>query len=201
MQEENIVVAEKKNKLKEAIEWTESITIAIVAVVIIFSFFFRTVGIVGDSMQDTLYEGDRIVITDMFYTPKCGDIVVISRNYANEYTTESASSDPIIKRVIATEGMVVDIDFSTGIVYVDGVALTEEYIKAPTTTEWDVKFPLIVGENEIFVLGDNRTESMDSRDKRIGLIDERYVLGKAIFRVYRNPALCENFFDMFGGIK
>lgn len=198
--EEMTVKSDNSKKTKEIIEWLESIVIAIVAVVIIFSFFFRVVGIKGDSMQDTLYEGDRIIITNMFYTPKCGDIVVISRNYKNEYSTEATSSDPIIKRVIATEGMVVDIDFESGTVYVDGIALEENYIKSPTFDERDMQFPLRVGENQIFVLGDNRAESLDSRDKRIGLVDERYVLGKALFRVYRDSEHRNSILDMFGGI-
>ena len=170
-------------KLKESIEWLESISVAVIVVIILFSFFFRTVKISGPSMQNTLFANDRIVISNMFYTPKCGDVIVISRNYNNEHTDVSMSSEPIIKRVIATEGMVVDIDFENGFVYVDGVLLKEDYIKNPTVNKWDVDFPLTVGENQLFVLGDNRMESMDSRDTRIGLIDERYVLGKALFRV------------------
>ena len=88
---------------------------------------------------------------------------------------------PIVKRVIATEGQEVDIDFSRGIVYVDGVALQEEYTSTLTTVDEGVEFPLVVDENCVFVLGDNRGVSMDSRNPRIGLIDEREILGKAIF--------------------
>ena len=146
------------------------------------------------------FANDRIIISNMFYTPKCGDVIVISRNYNNEHTDVSMSSEPIIKRVIATEGMVVDIDFENGYVYVDGTLLKEDYIKNPTVTKWDVEFPLTVGKNQLFVLGDNRMESMDSRDSRIGLIDERYVLGKALFRVYRDAEHRSSFSEMFGGI-
>ena len=192
---------DKSGWLKETVEWLESIAVAIVAVVILFSFFFRIVGIEGPSMQNTLFAGDRIVISNMFYTPKCGDVVVISRNYFNEHTTETNYSEPIIKRVIATEGMTVDINFLTGDVSVDGVVLEENYIKTTTTTKWDIDFPLIVGENQIFVLGDNRAESMDSRDSRIGLIDERYILGKALFRIYRSAEFRGSAADMFGGIE
>lgn len=198
---ENKNTTEAKNsKLKETIEWLESISVAVIVVIILFSFFFRIVRISGPSMQNTLFDGDRIVISNMFYSPKCGDVIVISRNYSNEHTAQSESSEPIIKRVIATEGMVVDIDFENGFVYVDGVLLDEDYIKNPTVNQWDVEFPLTVGENQIFVLGDNRMESMDSRDSRIGLIDERYVLGKALFRVYRDTNHRTTFSEMFGGI-
>lgn len=191
--------AEKNIRLKELVEWLESIAVAVICVIVLFSFVFRIVTISGPSMQNTLFNGDKIVISDMFYTPKCGDVVVISRNY-NNLTSSKTASDPIIKRVIATEGMTVDIDFENGLVYVDGVLLREDYIKNVTTTKWDVDFPLTVGENQIFVLGDNRMESMDSRDSRIGLIDERYVLGKALFRIYRDSEYRNSFADMFGGI-
>ena len=198
MQKENN--PDKKARLKELVEWLESIAVAVICVVLLFSFFFRIVTISGPSMENTLFNGDRIVISNMFYTAKCGDVVVISRNYENEASNIDHSADPIIKRVIATEGMTVDIDFERGLVYVDGVLLDEEYIKNTTTTKWDIDFPLTVGENQIFVMGDNRLESMDSRDSRIGLIDEGYVLGKALFRIYRDAEHRNSFADMFGGI-
>ena len=195
-EEESTGKAEKEGvRLGDAFEWLESIAVAVVAVIFLFTFIFRIVGIKGPSMQNTLFEKDRVIISNLFYTPKCGDIVVISRNYLSEYED---SSDPIIKRVIATEGMVVDIDFEAGIVYVDGVALDEPYTRVPTTTQYDVEFPLRVGENQIFVLGDNRGNSMDSRDSRVGLVDRRYVLGKALFRIYRSSDYREKFSDMFG---
>ena len=200
MQEEN-KSANKNSRLKEVVEWLESIAVAVICVIILFSFFFRIVTISGPSMQNTLFAGDRIIISNMFYTPKCGDVVVISRNYENESSASSHNADPIIKRVIATEGMTVDIDFEYGLVYVDGELLEEDYIKNTTTTKWDVDFPITVGENQIFVLGDNRLESMDSRDSRIGLIDERYILGKALFRIYRDAEYRSSSADMFGGIE
>lgn len=200
MKQENEKFGNKNAKLKETIEWLESVLIAIVFVIVLSSFFFRIVTISGPSMQNTLFNGDRIIISNMFYTPTCGDVVVISRNYYNENSTQTDVAEPIIKRIIATEGMIVDIDFENGFVYVDGVLLEEEYIKNPTYNKWDVEFPLVVGENEVFVLGDNRMESMDSRDSRIGLIDERHILGKALFRIYRTSDYRNSFFDMFGGI-
>ncbi|HHW46300.1 MAG TPA: signal peptidase I [Clostridiales bacterium] len=171
----------------EVFDWLDAMVISVIAVVVIFTFFFRVVGIEGQSMQQTLFENDKLIITNLGYKPKNGDIVVISRNYRNLETpyNEKLNERPIIKRVIATEFQTVDIDFETGIVYVDGVPLDEsEYLGSPTTSPADVKFPVTVPENHIFVLGDNRMNSKDSRDKEIGMVDERYVLGHAVFRIY-----------------
>ena len=149
----------------------------------------------GDSMNNTLFNGERVVISNVFYKPKYGDIIVISRDYDNVPGTTDRSSMPIIKRVIATEGQTVDIDFEEGIVYVDGVALKESYTRTPTNLSYDVKFPVTVKEGYVFVLGDNRNNSLDSRSSQIGeegLIDTRYIMGKALFRVFP--------FDKFGKI-
>lgn len=146
---------------------------------VVYMLFFRAVVVVGDSMYDTLASGDRLlVLNNLVYTePKRGDIIVASKD-------SFRGGECIIKRVIATEGQVVDIDFSTGIVYVDGQVIDEPYIYSPTTHPEGMKFPLTVDEGCIFVMGDNRGESMDSRDPDIGLIDEREVLGKAILRLW-----------------
>lgn len=201
MTENNNPKSISERTVKPILEWLESIAVAVITVVLLFTFVFRVVGIVGPSMQNTLYEGDKIIISGLFYTPRCGDVVVISRNYTNEFSDETASEEPIIKRIIATEGMTVDIDFEKGIVYVDGKALEEEYTKGLTTAKYDVAFPILVEEGKVFVLGDNRNNSMDSRDSRIGLIDERYILGKALFRVYRSGDYRTSFFDMFGVVE
>lgn len=177
----------KPTLLKEVLGWIEIFVTAIIAVVIIFTLCFRTATVDGNSMRNTLLDGERIVISNLFYTPAAGDIVVVSRNAENSAETASPSEGPIVKRIIATGGQTIDIDFSVGIVYVDGVALEEPYISTPTVDQYDVAFPLDVPEGYIFVMGDNRGDSMDSRDSRIGengLIDERYVLGRAIFRLY-----------------
>ena len=168
-------------------DWLEVLVHAIIAVVICFSFLFRIATIDGPSMENTLHDGERVVMSNLFYTPKAGDIVVVSRNKENSIYTMNSSNTPIIKRIIALEGQTVDIDFEEGIVYVDGVALDEPYTKTPTTRKWDVEFPVTVDEGCVFVLGDNRNDSMDSRDSRIGeygMIDTRYILGHAIFRVF-----------------
>lgn len=169
-------------------DWADVIVASVVIVVAVFTFLFRVVTITGDSMLDTLTDNDRVIISNIAYTPKQGDIVVISRNMDNSITDENVKL-PIIKRVIAVAGQTVDIDFEEGIVYVDGVALKEDYTRTLTTVqhEYDIQFPAYVPENCIFVMGDNRNESLDSRSTLIGdngMIDTRYVLGKAIFRVF-----------------
>ena len=179
---------EKSITFKEFVfDWLEVFVHAIIAVVICFSFLFRSATIDGPSMENTLQHGERVIISNLFYEPKPGDIVVISRNKENSVFTMNDSNTPIIKRIIATEGQTVDIDFEKGIVYVDGIALNEPYTKTPTNRKWDVEFPVTVDEGCVFVLGDNRNDSMDSRDARIGeygMIDTRYILGHAVYRVF-----------------
>ncbi len=187
----------KRNFKKDFFEWLDIIISSVLVVVLVFTFLFRIVSIDGDSMENTLIDGERVVISNLFYTPKQGDIVVISRNTDNS-VTDAGNKSPIIKRVIAVEGQTVDI--KDGYVFVDGVKLNETYIKdyainAASTGLYDVEFPLTVKKDCIFVLGDNRRESLDSRSKNIGengLINKKFVLGKAIFRIFP--------FNKIGGI-
>ena len=182
----------EKHKYQELFDWMETIIIALVSVVVIFSLFFRLAVIVGPSMQNTLYENERVIITNFLYKPQYGDIVVISRNSGNSVDGIATSREPIIKRVIATGGQYVDIDFASGKVYVGDdlsnmTELDEPYVNGPTLLEGDVEFPVYVKEGYVFVLGDNRNNSTDSRSSSIGeegLVDERYILGKAIYRVW-----------------
>lgn len=189
----NIYVSKSGNRLKKShsklvngiYEWLDVIVSAIVVVVIIFTFIFRVVAIDGDSMLNTLHDGERIIISDLFYEPKRGDIVVISRNTENS-ANASRYEMPIIKRVIATAGETVDIDFEKGIVYVNGSPLEENYTLEPTYRQLDVQFPVRVPENCVFVLGDNRNDSMDSRSTTIGdngMINTKYILGRAVIRI------------------
>ena len=143
---------------------------------LVYVLCFRAVVVVGGSMFDTLVDGDRLLLVSnlLYNKPERGDIIVASKD-------SFRNGECIIKRVIATEGQVVDIDFSTGTVYVDGEALDEEYLYSGTYNPEGVKFPLTVEEGCIFVMGDNRMDSKDSRSREIGLIDEREILGKAIF--------------------
>lgn len=156
-------------------EWLQCIVSALVVCILVFTFCARSVSVIGGSMKNTLEEGDRLIISDLFYTPKRGDIVVLRK--------ESFMSEPIIKRVIATEGETVDIDFEAGIVYVDGRVLEEPYTREPTVRELDFDKPVTVPEGCVFVMGDNRNRSTDSRTSSIGCVDERLIIGKAYLRL------------------
>lgn len=193
--QENAVLSDKTDENKQfkrdLFDWIEVLVHAILAVVLCFSFLFRIATIDGDSMMNTLVNGERVVINNIFYTPKAGDIVVISRNKQNDVYDNNPQDKPIIKRIIATEGQSVDIDFEQGIVYVDGVELDEPYTKPMQPYEkyakYDIQFPVTVDEGCVFVLGDNRPVSLDSRSSQIGeygMIDTRYILGHAVFRVF-----------------
>lgn len=175
-------VRRKKKKLtpqQSFFKDAKDILMIVCLFMVVYVLFFRAVVVVGDSMYDTLASGDRLlVLNNLVYTqPKQGDIIVASKD-------SFRNGECIIKRVIATEGQVVDIDFVAGIVYVDGEALDEPYIYAPTNRPEGMRFPLTVEEGCIFVMGDNRPDSMDSRDPQIGLIDEREILGRAIFLIW-----------------
>ena len=159
-----------------AYDWIQIIVTALVACILIFVFLGRTVGVKGSSMEATLIEGDRLVISNLFYTPKYGDIVVLRK--------DTFKDEPIIKRVIATAGQTVNIDFDAGVVYVDGVALKEPYTNTPTNLREDFEGEITVPEGCIFVMGDNRNRSTDSRTASIGCVDTRYIIGKALFRLW-----------------
>ena len=155
--------------LRDFVSW-------LVGILLVFLLLFRVIVVSGPSMNQTLVNGDYLLlINNILYTqPKQGDVVVAAKE-------SFKNGEPIIKRVIATEGQWVDIDFETGIVYVNGNALDEPYVNTPTNLYEGVEFPLMVEEGCIFVMGDNRNESKDSRSPEIGLIDQREILGKAIF--------------------
>ena len=157
-------------------------------VMIVFVLLFRIVIVSGSSMYATLRNGDWLLVTgSVFYKePQRGDIIVASKESFN-------AGEPIIKRVIATEGQTVDIDFVKGIVYVDGVALEEEYTYTPTNVEEGIVFPITIAEDCIFAMGDNRNGSRDSRDPSIGMIDKREVLGKAFFLLFPGTGERDNY--------
>ena len=150
----------------------QSICAAVVFGILIFIFVFHMTTVRGSSMNDTLVSGDRLFTTDLFYTPEQGDIVIFRTSYYDE---------PLIKRVIATGGQTVDIDFQSGDVFVDGIRLEEDYIREPTRISNGFAGPITVPEGMLFVMGDNRNKSNDSRLPAIGFIDERAVQGKAFF--------------------
>ena len=153
---------------KSVILYLHDLLYMLMAIMLVFLLFFRIIVVSGDSMYSTLLDGDYLLLLgNLFYQePDHGDIVVISKKSFDD-------GKPIVKRVIATEGQNVDIDFENAVVYVDGVALDEPYINSPTSFNEGTVFPLTVAEDCIFVLGDNRGVSRDSRDPVIGQIDKR----------------------------
>ncbi len=176
----------KKEKVEEEkLTWQQSLVrdlrdllLVLAVFMIIYILLFRVVVVVGGSMNNTLINGDRLVLqSNVFYrNPKQGDIIVASKESFD-------NGNCIIKRVIATEGQLVDI--KDGIVYVDGQPLDEQYTKEYNRTflmgAGNMDFPQIVPEGHLFVLGDNRGGSLDSRKTQIGFVDKREVLGKAVF--------------------
>lgn len=172
----------QKEKLppdKTFFAYLHDIAYIMAVIMVLFLLLFRVVIVYGPSMNDTLMSGDYLLLlgSNLYHDPQQGDIIVALKD---SYST----TEPVVKRVIATEGQTVDINFASGIVYVDGVALEEPYIKNLTTNFEGTEFPLTVTEGHVFVMGDNRQRSMDSRDPTIGLIDEREILGKVIFLLF-----------------
>ena len=151
---------------------------ALIIIAIIFTFVVRIVGVDGDSMNNTLFNGDWLLVSAINTEFHQGDIVIS--------TQPNSFNEPIVKRVIATGGQTVDIDFQKGEVYVDGEKLDEPYIAEKTRTMEGVSFPIIVPEGKLFLMGDNRNNSTDSRSPMIGCVDERYILGIAKCRVTPN---------------
>ncbi|MBE6983335.1 MAG: signal peptidase I [Ruminococcaceae bacterium] len=170
----------KKNSLRKSIlTYLHDFVYLLAVVLLLFLLCFRVVVVSGPSMMDTLEDGDYLLLLgSIFYDDyERGDIIVASKD-------SFRNGEPIVKRVIATEGQTVNIDFVTGVVYVDGVPLQEDYVRTPTNLYEGVDFPLVVEENHIFVMGDNRNDSKDSRSPEIGQVDLREVLGKAIFLIF-----------------
>ena len=168
----------KKEEGRDLYEWTQALVCSVLAVVLVFTFVVRLIGVDGHSMVPTLQDGDRLLVLNSLWDDsyQYGDIVVLRK--------DTFMDEPIVKRVIATEGQTVDIDFASGDVYVDGELLEEDYINEPTYVEEGTEFPLTVPEGSIFVMGDNRNHSSDSRSSDLGTVDTRYVIGRAVFLLF-----------------
>lgn len=192
-------VAPARRKRKK-VRWQDTIlaylhdlVYLLATLIVVFLLLFRVVVVSGTSMNNTLYNGDYVLLlNNLFYhEPKYGDIIVACKESFD-------NGAPIVKRVIATEGQTVDIDFEKGIVYVDGVALEEDYTMTATNVYEGVQFPLVVEEGHLFVMGDNRNGSKDSRSPEIGLVDKREVIGKVclLFLPGTNTASAPRDFDL-----
>ena len=167
---------EAESAEKVYLPYLHDLVTLIAGVILVFSFLFRVVVVSGPSMNSTLIDGDWLLLLGnvLYGEPQKGDIIVASKDSFD-------NGAPIIKRVIATEGEIVYIDFDSGIVYVNGIPLDEPYTLTPTNLREGMSFPLTVDEGCIFVMGDNRNVSKDSRSTDIGQVDCREVLGKALF--------------------
>ncbi len=163
----------------ELYDWLQCIVSAILCGILVFVFVGRVIGVDGSSMLDTLRDRDKVIMTNLFYTPKYGDIVVIK--------TEAFGETPLVKRVIATQGQTIDIDFETGEVSIDERVIIEDYIRGTTSERLDFKGPVTVPKGFVFVMGDNRNASTDSRDELVGMVDTRQILGKVLFILIPGP--------------
>ena len=182
---------EKVSAAKALALYLHDLVYLLCSMMVLLVLVFRVVVVSGTSMNMTLLDGDYLLLlSNTFYRqPGQGDIIVVSKSSFDDGAA-------FVKRVIATEGQTVDIDFEQGIVYVDGVALVEPYINNLTTTSGGVQFPLVVDEGCVFALGDNRGISKDSRYPDIGLIDTREILGKAIFLIVPGTNYQRENFDL-----
>lgn len=166
---------EATQKQKSVFDWCSSVMTSFVVIFVIFCFFFRVVQVSGESMLQTLQHKDWLLISSVGDI-EFGDIVVA--------TPPTYKGGPVIKRVIGTGGDEIYIDFERGEVLVNGVVLDEPYINTPTNVRYDVEFPVQVPEGCVFLMGDNRNGSLDSRSTEIGIVNEEYVLGRVITRVF-----------------
>ena len=174
-----------RRKGSDLFEWLQLLMGCVLAAVVLFNCFARLTRVDGDSMNNTLQHGELMLVWSLGYQPEQGDIVVLNKTSAvlPGWTGPKA----IVKRVIALGGQTVDIDYAAGTVYVDGVPLEEDYLPEemylPASpfmqqTHWEVP------EGSVFVMGDNRNHSTDSRDDRLGIIDQDYILGKVVLGLW-----------------
>jgi len=195
---DNKEVNSKGSKIfNEFCDMVESVLFSIFTVILIFTFLFKVASVIGSSMVPTLEEGDKLIVSSAFYNqPKQSDVVIINSENAHllvdsdsdgqvdDVETSNGLQKTIVKRVIAVAGQTVDIDFENGNVYIDGEIINEPYINNLTTNdEYAFQYPITIPEGYIFVLGDNRNISKDSRHPEIGLVDIDDVIGKVVLRI------------------
>ena len=182
---------------RETYEWVRSLVGAVLTITLVFTFAVRLMGVSGHSMVPTLQQGDRLIVVNSWLCGdyQYGDIVIAYK--------DSFDAEPIVKRVIATGGQTVDIDFTLGRVFVDGELLQEDYVNDLTYLEEGTEFPLTLGEGELFLMGDNRNRSSDSRNSALGAVDERLIIGKAVLLVFpgKDSLTDKRDFSRLGSLK
>lgn len=178
---------EKARPFNEAVGWVNNVVVAVVAMLLLNLFVFRSITVDGPSMNDTLIDKDRVLITNLFYEPSFGDIVVIQADKLLNRNT-NMYGEAIIKRVIGVAGDTIRVNFEKGEVYRNGELLKEDYIKTLTTRRYngfiESNVDYVVPENRVFAMGDNRNVSNDSRNlEDIGFIDKNLIMGRAFVRI------------------
>lgn len=170
----------KESFLSSLYDWIEVVSISVIIVIMIFTFVARLSTVDGDSMYPTLIDGERLIVSDLFYSPENGDIVVLQEK--NAFFTS-----PLVKRIIAQEGQTIDFDYENWGVYVDGEKLTEPYINRElekAMKNYGSPDSITVPKGHIFVMGDNRNHSTDSRDSLVGFVEYDEIIGKVVFRLF-----------------
>lgn len=170
------MVSEKRKQSDRGLyDWVQTLVCTVSAVVLVFAFAVRLVSVSGPSMRETLQNGDKLLVVNSHLCGEYrqGDIIIFQR-------PDFEDGEQIVKRVIATADQTVDIDFDAGMVFVDGEALQEPYIREPTWLDEGLEFPVTVPEGCVFVMGDNRNDSKDSRYADLGPVDTRHIIGRAV---------------------
>lgn len=161
--------------------WVQTLVYAVVAIVLLFTFVGRLTRVEGNSMLNTLHDGDMLLLQSIGYEPKVGDVVVLNKTTAE--TVSLLGGDAIVKRVVALGGQTVQIDYKTSTLYVDGQPVNEPYVREAMELRagpYSGQTAFVVPEDNVFVLGDNRNESTDSRQEMLGPVHKDYIMGRAV---------------------